>query len=54
MIKQITSSISNLDLTGLSGWPTHGIQETNYRKANSGWVKLPLEKITKDDQTQVA
>jgi hypothetical protein len=51
MIRQRTSSISNLDLTGLSGWPTHESQDINRRKANSGWVKLPLDKSTKYDQT---
>jgi hypothetical protein len=30
---------------------THEIQETNCRKVESGWVKLPLEKSTKYDQT---
>jgi hypothetical protein len=52
MIRQRTSSILNLDLTGLTGWPTHEIQETNCRMADSGWIKLPLEKSMKDDQTQ--
>jgi hypothetical protein len=52
MIRQRTSSILNLDLTGLSGWPAHGSQETNYKKIDSGWVKLPMDKSTKDDQTQ--
>jgi hypothetical protein len=50
MSRQITSSISNLDLTGLLGcprWSTHEIQEKNYRKFNSGWVKIPLEKSIK-------
>jgi hypothetical protein len=54
MIRQRTSSILNLDLTGLMGWPTHESQETNCRKADSGWIKLPLDKSMKDDQTQAA
>jgi hypothetical protein len=53
MIRQRTSSILNLDLTRLTGWPTHESQETNYRKVDSGWIKIPLDKKKmKDDQTQ--
>jgi hypothetical protein len=54
MIGKRTSSILNLDLTGLSGWSTHEIQETNYKKVDSGWLKIPLDKSTKYDQTQEA
>jgi hypothetical protein len=54
MIREINFSISNMNLTGISGWPTHESQETDYRKAGSGWVKLPLEKRMKDYQTHVA
>ena len=49
MIIHRTSSISNMYLTGLSGWLTHESQEKNYRKAESGWVKIPLDKSTKGD-----
>ena len=49
--KHKTSLILNSNLTGFSGWPTHEIQETNCRKANSDWVKLPLDKSMKDDET---
>jgi hypothetical protein len=54
IIRHRTSSILNLDLTGLTGWSTHEIQETNCRMADSGWIKLPLDKSMKDDQTQAA
>jgi hypothetical protein len=49
MIGERTSSFLNLDLIGLLGWMTHEIQEINYRKVDSGWVKLPLDKSKKDD-----
>jgi hypothetical protein len=54
IIRHITSSILNLDLTGLTGWPTHESQETNYRMVKLGWIKLPLDKSMKDDQNQAA
>jgi hypothetical protein len=53
IIRHITSSILNQDLTGLLGCPTHEIQETKCKMANLGWIKLPLEKSMKFDQTYV-
>jgi hypothetical protein len=54
IIRHKTSSILNLNLTGLSGWPTHESQEINCRMDDSGWIKLPLDKSTKNDETQAA
>jgi hypothetical protein len=51
MIRKRTSSILNLDLTRLIGWSTDENQETKCKMVDSGWIKLPLEKITIDDQT---
>jgi hypothetical protein len=36
MIRRRTLLISNMDLTGISGWPTHEGIETNCRKVKSG------------------
>jgi hypothetical protein len=52
IIRHITSSILNPDLTGLSGWWTHEGQETKCRMDNSGWIKIPLGKSMKNDETQ--
>ena len=52
IIKHGTSSILNPDLTRLMGWLTHEIQETNYRMADSGLIKLPFDKIMKNDETE--
>jgi hypothetical protein len=49
IIRHRDSSILNLDLTGLSGWPTHEGQEKNSRMVDSGWIKIPLDKGMKDD-----
>jgi hypothetical protein len=49
MSRQRNLSILNMDVNGLFGWPTHQSKETNYRKVDSGWVKITLDKITKDD-----
>jgi hypothetical protein len=53
VIRQRTSLISNKDLIGLLGWSGMR-EETNCRKADSGWVKIPLDNSTTDDQTQAA
>jgi hypothetical protein len=52
IIKHRTSVILNPNLTRLSGWSTHESQETNYRMADSGWIKIPLDKSMKNDETR--
>jgi hypothetical protein len=42
-----SSLILNPNLIGLLGWSTHESQEINYRMVDSGWIKLPLDKIMK-------
>jgi hypothetical protein len=53
IIRHITSSILNSDLTGLSGWLTHEGQETKCKMDDSSWIKLPLQKRMKNDETRV-
>jgi hypothetical protein len=47
IIMHMNSLILNLNLTRLSGWPTHESQEIDCKMADSGWIKLPFEKIMK-------
>jgi hypothetical protein len=54
MIRKRTSLILNQDLTGLLGWLTHEVKRQTTERLTHVWVKLPLDKSMKDDQTQAA
>jgi hypothetical protein len=52
IIRHITPSTLNLDLTGLSRWLTHEVQEKRCRMDDSGWINIPLDKSMKNDENQ--